>query len=310
MKCPSCGAEIGNSTTCEYCGTQISFDMKKEQEQLHKQGCPKCGSSNIVFNRENQGELHGKNSRQIINRTVGFCRDCGHTWYPNSEANEVPKKSNMIWWVLGWIFFFPAPVMVLIWRKKNTWDIKIKLAVTAVFWIAIFAIGSTNNQSAGGTATSTTVEQSESVTDNKTSEATTAATTDTAIQKQTTEAVVKDEEKTEKTEAVSSGGYQSYEEIYDEYKQKIIDATPGLIEEYNTEAASNNEGLEGLATICNEKVGKLAEISNDGVSEMATFMYKNGSGSYSEYEEWSGKLMEVYMEESGKITDAYMDSAQ
>lgn len=303
MKCPSCGAEVGNSSVCEFCGTQISLDMKKEQEQLNKQGCPKCGSSNIKFNRENQGELRGKNAKQIIHRTVGFCQDCGHTWYPDSSANEAPKKNNMIWWVLGWIFFFPAPVMVLIWRKKNTWDIKVKIAVTAVFWILIFVLGSTNKSSEDTTKT-TTIEQTETKSDAKSVE--TESKTDTSSTKQKAE--TKTETKVE--ESASSGKYSSYEDIYNDYKQRIIDATPGLVEEYKEEAASNTEGLEGLATICNDKIGALAEISNDGISEMADFMYKKGSGKYSDYEEWSGKLMDVYMEESQKITDAYMESAQ
>ncbi len=50
MKCANCGAEIPNTSNfCEYCGSQISVEMKKEQEQLKKEGCPKCGSSNIAF---------------------------------------------------------------------------------------------------------------------------------------------------------------------------------------------------------------------------------------------------------------------
>lgn len=147
MKCPNCGAEIGNNKTCEYCGAQISIEMIKEQEQINKQGCPKCGSTNIKFNRENQGEIRGKNSKQIVHRTVGFCQDCGYTWYPNSPYNEMPKKNNLVWWILGWLFFFPAPVMILIWRKKNTWDIKVKLAVTVIFWIVILVWGSTNKNS-------------------------------------------------------------------------------------------------------------------------------------------------------------------
>ena len=53
MKCPNCGAEIGNNQICEFCGSQITLAMKKAQEQLNKKGCPKCGSSNISFNREN-----------------------------------------------------------------------------------------------------------------------------------------------------------------------------------------------------------------------------------------------------------------
>ncbi len=148
MKCPSCGAEIEQgSTICESCGSQIPYAMRRQQEQLNKQGCPSCGSSNIQFRRENQGEIRGKKSKQVVHRTVGFCKDCGYTWYPQSGANQISQKNNLVWWILGWIFFFPAPVMVLVWRKKNTWDIKIKIAVTVVFWILIFIIGGCNNNS-------------------------------------------------------------------------------------------------------------------------------------------------------------------
>ena len=143
MKCPNCGAEIGTSKSCGYCGTQISLDMQREQEQLNKQGCPKCHSTNIQFNRENQGEVRDRYSKQIIHRTVGFCKDCGYTWYPNITNNKT--TDNMFWWLLGWIFFFPVPAMVLIWRKKNTWDTKKKIIATVIFWIIIFIIGLANS---------------------------------------------------------------------------------------------------------------------------------------------------------------------
>ena len=149
MKCPNCGAEIENSKFCEYCGTQVTYEMQREYEQLNKQGCPKCGSSNIQFKRENHGEvykkIHKKDTKKIIHITVGFCKDCGYTWYPNNENETSEKKNNMIWWILGWIFFFPAPIMVLIWRKKNTWDIKIKTVITVVFWLFFLVAGSSNN---------------------------------------------------------------------------------------------------------------------------------------------------------------------
>ena len=112
------------------------------------------------------------------------------------------------------------------------------------------------------------------------------------------------------TSAVGILGYKSYQEILDDYTVKIQEAVPGLIEEYNAEAAKNSDGLQGLATICNAKVSKLAEISNDGISEMAEFYYEHGSGSYEEYEEWAGKIMDIYMEEASKIQDAYMESAK
>ena len=160
MKCPHCGAEItANSKFCESCGSQISYEMQREQEQLNKQGCPKCGSSNVQFKRENQGEIRGKKSKRVIYNTVGFCKDCGHTWYPET-GSMAPKKNNMLWWVLGWIFFYPAPLMVLIWRKKNTWDIKVKIGVTVAFWALIlgfYVVAIVSNKSDTGT-TENTVE--------------------------------------------------------------------------------------------------------------------------------------------------------
>ena len=171
MKCESCGAEIKDGAKfCESCGSQISYEMKREQEQLNKAGCPKCGSSNVTFNREKQGEVQGKNGKAIVRATVGLCKDCGYTWNTSSNNTSEKKKNNMIWWVLGWIFFFPAPVMILIWRKKNTWPVKTKLIVTVVFWIVIFVLGglnnSTSNTSSATENVETTSEESTHIYDN------------------------------------------------------------------------------------------------------------------------------------------------
>lgn len=106
----------------------------------------------------------------------------------------------------------------------------------------------------------------------------------------------------------AAGAAVSYESIYEEYAQKLRDTTPLLIEEYKMEAAGNDGGLEGLATLCNQKIESLAKISNDGAQEMAKYMMFHGSGKYEEYESWSTKLYDVYMEEAQKITDTYMDS--
>lgn len=105
-------------------------------------------------------------------------------------------------------------------------------------------------------------------------------------------------------------GYTSYQEILDAYTVKLQEATPGLIEEYNTEAAENTEGLEGLATICNEKVSALAEISMEGTQEMANIYLHSGDGTSEEYQEWGTKLQEVYLTEAAKIQEAYMESAK
>jgi predicted RNA-binding Zn-ribbon protein involved in translation (DUF1610 family) len=98
MKCKNCGAEIdAHSTTCSYCGASISYEMRKEQEQVNKQGCPKCGSSNITFDREKQGDYKGKRGTTVIRHTIGVCKDCGYTWKADDSS---AKKKGPVWlWV-------------------------------------------------------------------------------------------------------------------------------------------------------------------------------------------------------------------
>ena len=109
-------------------------------------------------------------------------------------------------------------------------------------------------------------------------------------------------------DAANTDSAATYESIYDEYAQKIKDATPGLVEEYNNEAAEKAGDINALAELSNAEIEKLAEISNEGIEKMAELMLKNGD-SEETYTEWANKLTDVYMEEAQKITDEYMNSA-
>lgn len=100
----------------------------------------------------------------------------------------------------------------------------------------------------------------------------------------------------------------SYQSILDDYTQKIEDATPGLVEEYNNESADAAGDINKLAELSNSKITKLAEISNEGISKMAELMIKNGDEQET-YEEWAAKLTSVYEEYAKQITDAYTNSA-
>jgi hypothetical protein len=106
----------------------------------------------------------------------------------------------------------------------------------------------------------------------------------------------------------ASGREVSYQSILDEYTQKLRDATPRLLEEFTTESANIRNDMMALAELSSDKIAELAEISVEGIEEMAGLMFGIG-GEYSEYEEWAEKLMEIYMEEAAKITDAYMEAA-
>lgn len=151
MQCPNCGAGIKYGTKCEYCGTEITAEMKKERDAVNKRGCPNCGSSNVEFTRERQGEVAGDNVRKIVYYTVGICKDCGHTWRSdidqsgNSDGKaSTNKKSNMWIWVLGWICCFPIPITILVWRNEK-WSKKTRYAIIAALWIVMLAVGALCN---------------------------------------------------------------------------------------------------------------------------------------------------------------------
>lgn len=66
---------------------------------------------------------------------------------------------------------------------------------------------------------------------------------------------------------------EGYQAIYDEYSARLTAECPNL-----------------AMTEC-------AELSNEGVMKMAEYMYKakGTDGQMATYEEWAGKLMDVYM---------------
>ena len=107
-------------------------------------------------------------------------------------------------------------------------------------------------------------------------------------------------------EAMDSPNAEGYNEIYQEYAEKIRAATPGLIQEFSRESESNTGGVTGLVEINNAKVARLAAIYEEGTEKMADYMWIHGSGEYSEYSLWVDKLKAVYDEEAQKITDTYM----
>ena len=139
MKCPNCGGEItGNNKVCEYCGSQISHEMRKEQEQVNKAGCPKCGSTNISFSRETTGAQTGKEGVAVLRETVGLCKDCGYTW-TTSQTPKTTKRRTWLW-VLGWICIFPVPLTILMLRNKEMKP-ALRYSIIVIGWIAYFLIG-------------------------------------------------------------------------------------------------------------------------------------------------------------------------
>lgn len=95
--------------------------------------------------------------------------------------------------------------------------------------------------------------------------------------------------------------------------EAAVEETPAeeetLVEETTVEEASTVESTSGYQAIYDEYSARLqnecptlsitecAELSNEGVSKMAEYMYKakGTDGQYATYETWAGKLMDVYL---------------
>ena len=221
MRCPNCGAEIGNSDKCEYCGSFISADKKKEQEILNKKGCPKCGSTNVKYSRENHGEVKGKSSKTIVHKTVGICNDCGYTWYPNVDE---PKKRKTWLWVLGWVFIFPVPLTILMLRKKDMKPV-LKYGIIAAAWIVYLLIGLGGNSSNNKPSTADTSvvaeqtdakEQTENTEESELKEQSEAVNKTPAESKTETPAEETSDQQQEGTDNESAGNEEAENEVIQE----------------------------------------------------------------------------------------------
>lgn len=101
----------------------------------------------------------------------------------------------------------------------------------------------------------------------------TPAEEETPVEEISVEEAAPIEEETPVEEISTGGSTRGYQAIYDEYSARLQNECPTL------------------------SMAECAELSNEGVSKMAEYMYKASGtdGQYATYETWAGKLMDVYM---------------
>ncbi len=107
------------------------------------------------------------------------------------------------------------------------------------------------------------------------------------------------------TENEASGNGSGYEDIFNTYEQKLKDKTQTLLEDYKNESAGAD--INTKADLVMKKVEMLAELSNEGVEKMASYMFSHGDADG--YEKWAGKLYDVYSEQSEILMNEYLDNA-
>ncbi len=131
--CPNCTATLHidaekSEAVCEYCGSRFQIEDKKRDAE-----------------REGYAyELGRMKARRDISR------EQANNTQPVYYQSE-PSKKRMTWlWVLGWIFFFPIPLTVLIVRSSRI-STPVKIVLLAVVWGFVFYAGITGNSDTGNT---------------------------------------------------------------------------------------------------------------------------------------------------------------
>lgn len=144
MKCKNCGANLkvnpeDKDVKCTFCNT--SFKIDDEVKHIKYDDMEQSGyefEKGKIRAREEakQAKIDEKNA--IL----------------QAQYEEEKRKKNLKWWIIGWIFFFPIPLTILIWRSK--WNQKTKIIVTAVLWGGFLIIGALSPSDTTSTQTNNT----------------------------------------------------------------------------------------------------------------------------------------------------------
>ena len=198
MTCPNCGSQLqidldNKQATCQYCGNALLIDDGVQHVQYDN-----AENAGYEFEKGRQ-RAQAEQSRNNVSQTATV-----KYW---QQPQQQKKSNNMVWWVLGWIFFFPIPLTILLVRNK-TMNPKVKYGIIAGMWIIILLIGIAGN--AGNNNTSV---------DSNTTEQVASDEVTTELSTESTSGELTDNSSTEATsgESVSSNPFEDLDTFIDEY---------------------------------------------------------------------------------------------
>lgn len=130
MKCPHCSGTLevsldAKQAKCPYCNTQILIDDEVQHIQFDN-------SEQAGYDFE-KGRIKAQQDAAFHQAEMGRARVRA-----TQEAER--KKKNRVWWILGWIFFFPIPLTILIAKSKKLKPV-LKIVLIAVLWVGLILIG-------------------------------------------------------------------------------------------------------------------------------------------------------------------------
>ena len=129
MKCKNCGAKLKVNSDekeahCEFCG--IDFKIDDEVQHIKYDDMEQSGyefEKGKIRAREESKQKKIQEQNDML----------------QAQYKEEKRKKNLKWWIIGWIFCFPIPLTILIW--KSNWDKSKKIIATIILWIVILIFG-------------------------------------------------------------------------------------------------------------------------------------------------------------------------
>lgn len=119
MKCPFCDADIDNNLTeCPYCGKLITSNIHKQVRQFEK-----------------TMESRDKKINGFVENGKGRISELG-----SKGVSALSSNKKLILWILGWIFIFPVPALILILGKRNKKMNDVSKAVLSIVIVLIYII--------------------------------------------------------------------------------------------------------------------------------------------------------------------------
>ena len=99
----------------------------------------------------------------------------------------------------------------------------------------------------------------------------------------------------------------TYQNILDEYEQKLKNETLNIVEEYNIEYKKVSDSANDMLELAESKWNKILAIDAEGVDKMNELMRKNGDA-LTICQEWADKLNNCCKEQQKILQTAYTDS--
>ena len=125
LKCPNCNSTMQTDDSakevyCSYCGTKFAID--DEVKHIQYDNAEQAG---YEFEKGRQRAIEEQQARNSV---------------PDYVQYQPPKKRKTWLWVLGWLFFFPIPLTVIIVRSQSL-SKKAKIIILSILWAVILLLG-------------------------------------------------------------------------------------------------------------------------------------------------------------------------